>query len=69
MSKSFSISTCLSLNRGTLYNLFYYFISEAKARIDSPSNKEVHVKQRSQVIESFLCNNNECKTKCNRYTG
>ena len=28
---------------------FLFTFSEAKARIDSPSNKEVHVKQRSQV--------------------
>jgi hypothetical protein len=27
----------------------FFWFSEAKARIDSPSNKEVHVKQRSQV--------------------
>ena len=30
------------------YNIFFYF-AEAEARIDSPSNKEVHVKQRSKV--------------------
>lgn len=29
--------------------IILYLFSEAKALIDSPSNKEVHVKQRSQV--------------------
>lgn len=30
-------------------NKVLFVLTEAKARIDGPSNKEVHVKQRSQV--------------------
>ena len=42
-------SLCSIEKKNLLYNRFFCQFPEAEARIDSPSNKEVHVKQRSQV--------------------